>query len=354
MERQGAEVRIYTPKCKDDLFGGMPRRLDVEEVRVPVPPVFDLYYDLLLAKRLVSAASKWADVAILHDGQPVASYSMRRFRVLCIPFFHGDKWDWNLFGDFRTLAPIYTYPLNSLLSRCLQEVPIVFTNSRSLAAAVSQHEPRTNVVPISIGVDTSRFYPKWDEDRGFVMMAGRLHPVNNFEMGISALLETNYEMVIAGIVEPKSVWYYKHLREMVSSNSDLRGRVAFKSLTERSLIEHYQSCSLFLSPRVFDYLGRAALEPMACGKPVIASMTRSPVEDDPPVLLCRNNAGEWRDKVRGLMSDRATRMELGRKSYEFVESKHSLRTSATQMLLFMARLTEDREAERPDVIPSFA
>jgi glycosyltransferase involved in cell wall biosynthesis len=342
MTRQGVDVRIYTPFVRDNLFGGMCRTIDIQEVRVSVLPVFDLYYDLLLTKRLISEASKWADILVLHTGHAVASYAMRRFLKPCIPFYHIDNWDWQLFGRLRAIAQVYTRPLMALELRNLREVPLVFANSHSLAHIIQRHEPNARVVPITIGVDTSKFNPRWEKDDEFIMMAGRIHPINNFEIGISAMANTGCKMVIAGIVEAKFLSYYKHLRELVRHNDGLKDNVTFKTLPEPALIECLQNCSLFLSPRNFDYLGHAALEPMACGKPVVQLMTGSRLEDDPPVIPCNKDPNKWRDVVQTLMKDPGTRKDLGRKSYEFVQEKHSLRTSVNQVLQYAAQLFENQ------------
>jgi glycosyltransferase involved in cell wall biosynthesis len=340
MMRLGVDARIYTPFVRDNLFGGMCRTVDVQEVRVPILPVFEMYYDLLVTKRLISEASSWADVLILHRCHAVASYAMRRFLKPCIPFYHVDKWDWRIFGPLRAIAPIYTRPLISLELRSLREIPLVFATSRGLASIIRRHEPNARVVPITIGVDTSKFYPRWGKDDEFIMMTGRVHPINNFEIGISAMANTGFKMIIAGIVEAKFLSYYKRLRELVSHDDGLKERVMFKTLPEAALIEYLQSCSLFLSPRNFDYLGHAALEPMACGKPVIQLMTGSRLEDDPPVVFCNKDPNNWRDVVQTLMKDPRTRRDLGRKSYEFVQEKHSLRASVNQVLEYATQLLE--------------
>jgi glycosyltransferase involved in cell wall biosynthesis len=266
---------------------------------------------------------------------------MRRFLKPCIPFYHIDNWDWQLFGRLRAIAPVYLRPLFALELRNLREIPLAFATSRSLARTIQRHEPNARVVPITIGVDTSRFCPNWGKDEGFVMMAGRVHPINNFEIGINAMANTNWKMVIAGIVETKFLSYYRHLRDLVSQSDELKDRVTFRTLPEPALIEYLQSCSLFLSPRNFDYLGHAALEPMACGKPVVQLTTGSHLEDDPPVVLCDRDPNNWRNAVQTLMKDPTTRRDLGQKSYEFVQEKHSLTASVNQVLHYAAQLLQE-------------
>lgn len=345
MVRQGLEVRIYTPKLSEDLFGGIGKTVRIEEIGVPTSPLFDFYFDMILAKRLVSEACKWADLLILHHGHPIASYAMTRFSKPCIPFYHIDRWDWKMWGQLRSVEPAYTLPLNALERKSLREVPIVFANSQSLAISIRRLEPRAKVVPITIGVDTSKFSPRWEKDDGFIMMAGRFHPVNNFELGIGAVTPTDYELIISGVIDPKSRWYYNRLRSFVSRNG-LTERVILETNKEDGLIDRLQRCSLFFSPRDFDYLGHAALEPMACGKPVVQLATQSRIEGDPPIRLCRNDLKEWTNTARDLVDDPTARSDLGRKSYEFVREKHSLRITVSQMLQFAVGLIQNSEGRK--------
>jgi glycosyltransferase involved in cell wall biosynthesis len=332
MTKQSVETRIYTPSLNHDLFGGICRTIDVQEIRLPAVPIFDLYYDLLVAKRLISEASKWADLLILHSCQAIASHAMRRFLRPCIPFYHIDKWDWNLFGSLRWIAPFYTRPLNALERRNLREIPLVFANSPSLAKLIRRQEPTANVVPITIGVDTSRFHPRWGRDEGFIMMAGRFHPMNNFELGLNAVADTDYKVLITGIIEEKFFSYFKHIKELVLREDSLRDKVTIVNLTDEHLVDRLQCCSLFLSPRRYDYLGHAALEPMACGKPVVQLAIGPRLDGDPPVVFCRNSPEEWRSVVQTLMKDPSTRLVLGRKAHGFVRQRHSLKASVDQVL----------------------
>ena len=171
-------------------------------------------------------------------------------------------------------------------------------------------------------------------------MSGRLHPINNFELGIKAIADTDHNMLVASILERKNLWYYRRLQKIVSNDDSLHKRVIFEFLTETALIDRIQRCSLFLSPRLFDYLGHAALEPMACGKPVIANDSCGRLEENPPVVSCQNNPEQWREAVRVLMNDRKLREELGRKSYEFVQQKHSLKRSVAQIVQYASLCTK--------------
>ena len=86
---------------------------------------------------------------------------------------------------------------------------------------------------------------------------------------------------------------------------------------------------------------------MACGKPVIASKTNTPLEGEPPVLVCPNNVARWRETLLDLMDDPIGRRDIGKKSYEFVEQKHSLRMTVAQMLQSITSLLQFRGLKTP-------
>ncbi len=331
LSERGADVRIYTPVVDYRLFGGLCRQLDIEEVRVPLLPFFDLYSDLLIAKRLIAVASTWADVIILHHGHATASYAKNRYSIPCIPFFHCDNRDWSLYGSLRPLAPLYVSPLNALEARTLQHIPLIFANSRDLSSRIREYAPSSNVIPITLGVNTNRFYPNGRVDEEFALMSGRFHPTNNFELGLTAIERAKWKLTIAGVVEKKFVMYYDSLRRRISEKQGLEERVLLATPSESWLVELLQRCSVFLSPRKYSYLGRAALEAMACGRPVIAYKVKRGIEGSPPVLQCGDDPNEWAQAINHLMNNRGEREKLGRAGHEFVTQSHTLKKSVDQM-----------------------
>src|SRR5205807_6181396 len=96
---------------------------------------------------------------------------------------------------------------------------------------------------------------------------------------------------------------YRRLRDRVRESKELRHRVKILSPNDDELIGLIQTCSVFLSPRKYDYLGLAALEAMACGKPVVAYGTEEKREGLQPVVVCSDRIWEWRRAITNLMSD---------------------------------------------------
>jgi glycosyltransferase involved in cell wall biosynthesis len=110
----------------------------------------------------------------------------------------------------------------------------------------------------------------------------------------------------------------------LSFTSGLRGHrrrdcpknmIPLGSLSEHELIRAYQTCDVLLFPSRFEGFGYAALEAMACGKPVIASNSSAlpeVVEDGVTGILCADgDVDSYVDACRRLAQDRLLCEKLG-------------------------------------------
>ena len=324
-------ARIYTGLLNPKALGGLRGEVEIRKVDLIIIPMFQLYFNLSISKRLIDVAASWADVIILHTGLGMAEYAWRKRGVTCVPFFHIDKFDSQHFGRLRSITPVYTYPLRLQESRCVRNIPLAFANSRSLSNRVANYAKGGRLVKIPLGVDTNRFQPTW-VDQEYALMVGRFHPLNNFELGLKAAFDLPCKIVIAGILEKKFLWYYQHLLQLVEASRALSDRVEFRvSNDDEELIGLIQNCSVFLSPRMYDYLGLATLEAMSCGKPVL---TRSCDEESEycPVITCGDQFSKWREALESLMGDDQLRENIGRESREFVEKHHTWKKTVDLML----------------------
>ncbi len=330
MSSRGIETRIYTSFASPRIVADMHSEVEIMTGSLPSTTLFQLYSSLLISKRLIDVASSWADLIILHSGVGMAEYGWRKHKLPCIPFFHVNNYDPTLFGHLRGLSALYTYPLRLQESKCIRSIPLAFANSRSLRSAIRMHIQGGMVTVIPLGVDIDRFRPNWNDEE-YVLMAGRFNPTNNFELGLRAAANTSCMIVIAGIPEKKFLGYYRHIRELVNRSQELKSRVEFLNPDDNNLIDLLQNCSLFLSPRIYDYLGLVALEAMACGKPVIAYNAE---EDSQllPAMKCGDRPWMWQKALKTLMSDGQLRGKIGRESRQFVEEHHTWKKTVDCML----------------------
>ena len=331
MSKRNLEVRIYTTLFESGLVTGTQPAIDTKTVSFVRPPLFALYSSLAVSKRLIDAASSWADIIILHSGLSMAQHSWQKFNLPCVPFFHSDQYDQSLFGGVRQMAGVYTFPLKILNNKCVRTIPLAFTNSQSLSNRIRKYARSGRIVSIPLGVDVDRFRPRW-MDEGFILMAGRLHPTNNFEGGLAAALNTSCRIVIAGIHENRFSWYYQRLQDTVKNTHRLKGRVEFVCPNEDELVRLIQNCSVFLSPRKYGYLGLAALEAMACGKPVIVYDTDEDFGHLRSVITCGDRISEWQSALGTLMSDSDLRTKIGKDLRQFVEERHTWKNTVDMML----------------------
>jgi len=332
MSARGIETRIYTASVDPGTFARTRDEVEIRKIVLPSTSIFRLYSNLSVSKHLIEIASSWADVIILHSGLGMAEYSWRRRHVPCFPFFHIDKFDPRLFGPLRILAPLYSYPLRLQESKCIRSIPFAFVNSNSLSHRVREYLKGGQFVVIPLGVDVDRFRPTWADD-GYLLMAGRYHPANNFELGLKVAAQVPCKIVIAGVQEKKFLWYYRRLRQLVESSQTLSQRVELLTpQSDEHLIHLIQNCSVFLSPRIYDYLGLAALEAMACGKPVVAYEAAEEESTHIPVVRCGDRVSQWQDAVGTLVNDKGLRFKLGQESRQFVEHHHTWKRTVDLMM----------------------
>jgi len=195
------------------------------------------------------------------------------------------------------------------------------------------------------GVDLSRFYPiPPDESKEYVgipldqrmlLFVGRIEPLKGIKTLLKAIghlkdnggVEENLCLaVIGGELEDE---HGKESEEM-KLLSQLRDEYRLQNLvtflgkrSQDSLPYYYSAAEAVIMPSHYESFGMVALESMACGTPVIASMVGGLiqlVEDgvtgyhvpvDDPVALSQ--------RIAGLLSDKALRYRMGHNAFAFAK-----------------------------------
>jgi len=131
------------------------------------------------------------------------------------------------------------------------------------------------------GVDTGYFRPGSERER-FFLVPGRIMWSKNVELAISAWRRwkptadrNEFRLVIAGMVDAKSVPYLRRLRALAGERQDI---VFSEAPTDRDLLRLYQRCHAVVFPPPNEDWGLVPLEAMACGKPVLATDRGGPRE----------------------------------------------------------------------------
>jgi len=198
---------------------------------------------------------------------------------------------------------------------------------------------------ISPGVDTSNFYPiPPDEAKEFIgvpidkkmlLFVGRIEPLKGIKTLLQAIgdLRTNGKSgkdlclaVIGGVLEGKD----GHESEDMKLLNGLRDEYGLGDMvtflgqrSQDSLPYYYSAAELVVMPSHYESFGMVALESMACGTPVIASLVGGlihlvedgvtgyhvPVED--PIALSKC--------ISRLLEDKALRYRMGHDAFAFAK-----------------------------------
>jgi D-inositol-3-phosphate glycosyltransferase len=198
---------------------------------------------------------------------------------------------------------------------------------------------------ISPGVDLSRFYPiPPDEakeyagiplDKRMLLFVGRIEPLKGIRTLLKAFcylqekggVEKNLCLVvIGGDLEEHDGKESKdmHLLNQLRDEYGLKDMVTFLGKkSQDSLPYYYSAAEMVIMPSHYESFGMVALEAMACGTPVIASLVGGLihlVEDgvtgyhipvDDPIALS--------ERISGLLQDKALRYRMGHDAFAFAK-----------------------------------
>jgi glycosyltransferase involved in cell wall biosynthesis len=131
------------------------------------------------------------------------------------------------------------------------------------------------------GVDHERFCPGGDSEH-FFLLPGRIMWQKNIELAIESWRffkphpsDSDFRMIIAGMVDAKSQPYIQRLRESVAWRDDVE---FVCSPDDDTLHDLYRRALGVLFTAPSEDFGLVPLEAMACGKPVIAQRCAGPTE----------------------------------------------------------------------------
>jgi glycosyltransferase involved in cell wall biosynthesis len=156
--------------------------------------------------------------------------------------------------------------------------------SREAVSRAGQAHLLTNRPPDVLypGMGLSADRPS-DRQDPFFLIAGRIMWTKNVQLGIHAFQSftaahpaaRQARLVIAGIVDTKSVAYLEKLRSLTAADPRIEFRIAPSDAELRRL---YEECFALLFPPLNEDFGLVPIEAMAFGKPVIAVNRGGPLE----------------------------------------------------------------------------
>ncbi|WP_294395294.1 glycosyltransferase family 1 protein [uncultured Sphingomonas sp.] len=319
LQRQGAKVRIYSPKSKTPAFPGIGKVVGVPAIPIPgrteyrmplgIPGkvqrdlkefganIFHVSIPEFLGHRAVTLAHKW--------NKPVVASVHTRFETY--PRYYG----------FAFLEPVVEAGLRRFYRRC----DAIFAPSESMAQVLREQRMSYDVGIWSRGVDTDIFNParrdmEWrrslgiGDDEAVVAFIGRIV----MEKGLDVFAETmdmlhrrgtKARMLIIG-EGPARPWFENRLPDGAVFTGFQRGEDLARAIA---------SSDMLLNPSVTETFGNVTLEAMACGLPVIAARATgslSLVEDNITGRLIRPGANEaFAQALRFYCQDASARAAAG-------------------------------------------
>ena len=209
--------------------------------------------------------------------------------------------------------------------------------------------PMAQLPVIYSGVDTQRFQPGLvattlrqelglDEDAHVVAMAARFQPVKGHHI-FQAMAERvlaqkpDTQFVVAGdetFGDAADQRYRDKILERARSSSLLRGKLHYVGFRE-DVESLYAFADVVVCASEFESYGKANLEAMACGKPVVSTRRGGPSETVldgvTGYLVNSGDAESMAARVSQLLDDAALRARLGMAGRQHVERHFSLRAS---------------------------
>lgn len=185
----------------------------------------------------------------------------------------------------RILLPLTSRLHRATIRKCDRLITITKQIKKLYTSIIE--EKRINVIPF--GVDTDVFKPRSDEprlDELEILYSGSLYPLK----GVDYLLRAFSEVVKSGLkTRLRIVGDGQQREELIILARKLRveRNVTFEGFVPYSRMpEYYRRCDIFCFPTLGEPFGKAVIEAMACGIPVIATNTGGSAE-----IICNKTNG---------------------------------------------------------------
>jgi hypothetical protein len=260
---------------------------------------FDIFHDLT-NYCMATGKSKAKKIVTLHDVEPLI------YPEHCCA---------SSISKFRYYIP-----------RVLRNTEAVITDSNYQKERIHQYYgfPDEKIYTIYPGIDTSLFKKTENGEileNKYILYVGSLA----YKKGITYLLRAfsnimakiPHNLVMIGSKGDKSGIIYEIIKEL-----NFGKRVIIKqNCNDNELVNYYSHASLFVFPSLCEGFGFPPLEAMACGCPVITSLSTSLEEifKDCAILVDPKNIDALKDSIINLLSDNALRNELVLKGYNRVK-----------------------------------
>lgn len=284
----------------------------VEVVRVPT---YGMYWSQPAAPGYLAAARWRASVAYIHRPHPLADLASLRLRTpASIVFHHSDV------QRQRMLRAAYQPLAHRVARNAAASVVASKYNLDHADDLGTVGRDRARVIPL--GVDTNRFRPaevprpRVFPDRGggpVGLFVGRLVAYKGLDVLVTAVQGTDLRIAIVG-----SGPMERELAGMIERFGLEQQVTLIGEVPEADLPSFYHAADYAVLPSTSaaEMFGMAALEAMACGKPVITTDIPSGVQDvnvpeETGLRVAPGDANSLRDAMTRIAGDDELRQRLG-------------------------------------------
>jgi glycosyltransferase involved in cell wall biosynthesis len=221
----------------------------------------------------------------------------------------------------RVFLPLTSRLHKATVQRCAKLIAIT-NQTRSLYKTFVDEE-KMSVIPF--GVDTETFKPLKEEQRQEklrMLYAGSLYALKGLPYLLKTLanvkkLGLRANLIIIGEGEQKESLMVLAKALRIEKEVKFEGRVPYSNMPK-----YYNQCDVFCYPTLGEPFGKAVIEAMACGKPVIATNVGGPAEIIQDrvngLLVPPANPEAMAAQIVRLMGDENERRKIGRKAREAV------------------------------------
>ncbi len=332
---RGHDVRVVTSR-----YTRLPASEDVRGVHVTrVKPVTSLFQTPITPR--LRRVLEWvrADIVHAHSPPPLDAYYVARSRRGApwkyVITYHCDLSIPNVLGP--AVVWLYERSLGAYAIRNADRVVVTTNTYAATSRAVWDASPA--VVPNA--VDHRRFRPGLDgapirarhripADERLVLFVGRLVGHKGIDYLLQAAPHVDGRVLIVGAGERRE--------EFMEAAKRYGGRVTFAGRVRYADLPAYHAAAdLFTLPSVgrLEAFGIAALEAMACARPVVLADIpgmREIITDGVEGVLCDPmNPEDLAEKLNALLADPARREAMGRRGREKVEAQFTVEAVATQL-----------------------
>lgn len=300
---------------------------------------FPLSHELLPALLLLAQPPSGTDIIIANSWN---AFAFKRIGLPLVAVVHHCVFDPELRSYKSELQYVYhRFFAEPREVRSLHAADAVVAVSHYVAKHLQQKHGMNGVEVIYNWVDTELFKPQPQEarrDRPFrLLFVGKPSPLKGGDLLTPLMRRLGAGFELRLTVNPRDC------RKMnLPANMIPMGQ-----LTEQDMVHAYRSCDALLLPSRAEGFGYAALEAMACGKPVIASNnTALPeiVTDGISGILCNNGELDaFSNACQRLADDRVFCLVMGSAGRQRAVERFSESVAATPYFNMVNRLIVSRE-----------